>query len=237
MTTTVSRLDAELALHELPHVILEGVTDKTILEEAYRKLRPGSEPFCEFLYADGATNIPPYLKSANLLSKEIAYPIVGLFDRDQEGRKQLKLLKLCEQVDSTEFYRISTERSLFAGLLAMPASLSVVEENLKQAMGEEITLPIPIEFMFPSDIINRALVEGIIELEDRIAKANDPELPTNVNVSNLFSAHLPEEYKYLARKVKQGTKTAFSSWVSDMPPESFSNFNAVFNQIEQIIQG
>lgn len=171
LTATVSRLDAELVQHEIPHVIVEGITDKTIMEEAYRKLYPGNEPFCEFLHAGGATNIPPYIRSAKVLSKEFSHAVIGLFDRDQEGRRQIKEFSSCGLINGTEFYEISPERMLYAGLLSMPAALHAIEKHIESNLGQDINLPVPIEFMFPTEVVREAMEDGIIELEDRIAKA------------------------------------------------------------------
>ena len=120
LKTTVTRLDAELEQHAIPHVIVEGVTDKIILEEAYRKLYPTEHPCCEFLHAEGATNIPPYLKSAKVLSKEFSHAVIGLFDRDQEGRKQMKEFSSFSMVSGTEFCEFCSRRLLYAGLLPIP---------------------------------------------------------------------------------------------------------------------
>lgn len=235
LTTTVNRLDAELVQQAIPHVIVEGVTDKTIMEEAYRKLYPNDDPFCEFLHAGGATNIPPYLKSAKVLSKEFSHAVIGLFDRDQEGRKQIREFSSSGRIDDTEFYEISSERMLYAGLLALPETLQAIEEDIKNNIGSELNLPVPIEFMFPAEVISEALGEGVIELEDRIAKANDPELPTTINLSDLYSNQLPDGSGYLAKKVKKSTKTQFSNWVSEQPAESFENFRTIFEQLKIVI--
>ncbi|QTN45954.1 AAA family ATPase [Ectopseudomonas mendocina] len=235
LQATVERLDAELDQHAIPHVIVEGVTDKTILDEAFRKLYPNEQPFCEFLHAGGATNIPPYLKSAKVLSREFSHAIVGLFDRDQEGRKQLKELSANNRIDGTEFYVISNERMLYAGLLALPEDLQPIEAAIRDNLGESINLPVPIEFIFPADVIAEALGQAVIELEDRIAKANDPELPTDINLSDLYMNYLPDGKGYLARKVKKSTKTQFSNWVINQPAESFEGFRSVFEQLRSVI--
>jgi hypothetical protein len=235
LSTTVSRLDAELMQHATPHVIVEGITDKTIMKAAFRKLYQNDESFCEFLHAGGATNIPPYLKSAKVLSKEFSHAVIGLFDRDQEGRKQLKDFSSSGNIEGTEFFEICSERKLYAGLLPLPEALRIIEQDVKDNLSQDINLPVPIEFMFPPEVVRQALDEGIIELEDRIAKANDPELPTTVNLSDLYSNHLPEGSEYLAKKVRKSTKTQFSEWVTDQPSEAFENFRAVFEQLRVVV--
>ncbi len=54
LSTTISRLDSEIFTHNIPHVIVEGPTDKKIMEEAFSRIYPGRERFCEFVHAGGA---------------------------------------------------------------------------------------------------------------------------------------------------------------------------------------
>lgn len=232
---TVTRLDEELLQHSVPHVIVEGVTDKIIMDEAFRRLYPDDQPLFEILHADGATNIPPYLKSAKLLSKKLNHAVIGLFDRDQEGRKQIKEFSGCPAVNGTGFLSISKERHLYAGLLPLPAPLEEVEEEIRNVLGDDINLPIPIEFMFPAEVINNALTNGFIELEDRVAKANDPELPTVINISDMYGKHLKSETAFLAKKVKKSTKRNFTDWIIQQPDEVFRNFSKLFEQISAVI--
>ncbi len=236
LKNTLTRLDNERVQQRMPHIIVEGITDKTIMDAAYRKLYPKDKTICEFLHADGASNIPPYLKSLKTLSKELDHAVIGLFDRDQEGRKQIHDFINQPNINGTGFYEISSERQLYAGMLPLPQNLSSIEENINKKLGSDISLPIPIEFMFPSTVINEALTNGYIELEDRIAKANDPELPTRINLSDLYSNHLEHDYVYLAKKVKKESKVKFSKWVADQPAESFENFRDLFEQLIKVIE-
>ena len=231
LENTVNKLDEKLARHEIPHVLVEGATDKRILEEAFRKTHPNTEPFCEFIDARGAPNIPPYLKSAKVVSKRFSQPIIGLFDRDQEGRKQIKNLSSGGCIEGTEFFKVSTERRIFAGLLAAPTMISQIEQDLRSNLDHKFNLPVPIEFMFPSEVIHQALDQGILELEDRIAKANDLEFPTDINLTEYYSNKLPDGCEYLAKKVKKSTKTIFSEWVCQQPSSMFNNFESVFKQL------
>lgn len=236
LKSAVTRLDLELSQHNIPHIIVEGITDKSIMEIAYEKLHPSCEPICEFVHADGATNIPPYLKSAKLLSKKLSHAAIGLFDRDQEGRKQMKEFAGCKQIKDTEFFELSTDRNLYAGLLPLPDAFKELEQQLQGKLATDMNLPIPIEFMFPPETVKAAEESGAIELEDRIAKAADPELPTTINITAFYSEHLPSHYAHLAKKVKKSSKTKFAKWVENQPAESFENFRPLFNQIRSIIQ-
>src|SRR5690606_25509326 len=117
-----------------------------------------------------------------------------------------------------------------------PQNLVDVERVINERMGGEISLPIPIEFMFPDQVINDALDQNILVLEDRISKANDPELPTQINLTELYSNHLPGEFVYLAKKVRKNTKREFANWVIDQDDEFFNNFHNLFEQLERVIE-
>ncbi len=235
LNVTVKRLDTEISGHNVPHVILEGPTDKKIMEEAYSRLYPGQEKLCEFIHAGGATNIPPYLKSAKVLSKEVSRPIIGLLDRDNEGRKQLKDFLSYPRAGETEFFIVSQERNLYAGTLPLPIELHDIEENIKEKMGDHISLPVPIEFIFSCEVIKRAMEESVLSLDDRIVKANDPELPTDVNLTVVYAEHLPEDYLYLSKKVRKDSKMHFANWVVKQDNDSFECLRPVFEQLREIL--
>jgi len=235
LNTTINRLDSEIIANNIPHVIVEGPTDKKIMDEAFNRLYPGREKICEFVHAGGATNIPPYLKSAKVLSKETPHPIAGLFDRDSEGRKQMKEFKGNPRIGETDYVVISTERQLYAGTLPLPTELEEIEIELKAKEGDHLNLPIPVEFMFSHSLINRAIEEEAIALNDRIIKANDPELPTTINLTEVYAKHLPEHYLYLSKKVKQETKMQFADWVIQQDDDCFRCFKQVFEQLEEVL--
>ena len=235
LNSAVERLDTEISNHNLPHVILEGPTDKKIMEEAYSRLYPGQEKFCEFIHAGGATNIPPYLKSAKVLSKEVSHPLIGLFDRDSEGRKQMRNFDANPSIGETEFFVVSAERRLYAGTLPLPYELQEIEANIKENMGDHISLPIPIEFMFPHAIINRAIEESAISLDDRVVKANDPELPTDINITAVYAENLPEDYLYLSKKVRKNSKMNFADWLIEQDDDCFECLRPVLEQLQDVL--
>lgn len=235
LNTTINRLDSEITANNIPHVIVEGPTDKKIMDEAFKRLYPRRGKICEFVHAGGATNIPPYLKSAKVLSKEISHPITGLFDRDSEGRKQMKEFKGCPHISETDFVVISKERQLYVGTLPLPAELEKIESELKAKEGDHLNLPIPVEFIFPHSLISKAIEEKAIALNDRIIKANDPELPTTINLTEIYANNLPENYLYLSKKVKKETKMRFADWVIKQDDDCFQCFKPVFEQLEKVL--
>ena len=228
------RLDEAIQKTKISHVIVEGKTDKLILETALQKLYPECEPFCEFIDAGGAPNIPPYLKSQKTISKEIPNIIIGLFDSDDEGRKRLSDLNSKDNIDilNTEFQKISSVKPLYVGLLPLPEDIKNINKN--DSFKKE--LPVPIEFMFPVEIINQAIEEKILNLEDRVGRAGDNELSLEINLSEMYEGLLPENYLFLSKKVNPNCKITFSEWVCNQDADAFKNFKPLFEQIKLLIK-
>ena len=52
--------------------------------------------------------------------------------------------------------------------------------------AEKIQFPVPIEFMFPCELIAQAVEENILEFDDRIARSTDSELPAEINLTEIY---------------------------------------------------
>ncbi len=139
------------------------------------------------------------------------------------------------RIGDSDFFVISQERKLYAGTLPLPADLVDIETELRAKEGDHFNLPISIEFMFSHVLINRAIEEKAIELNDRIIKANDPELPTTINLTKIYANNLPERYLYLSKKVKKETKMQFAKWVIQEDDECFECFKPIFEQLANIL--
>ncbi|MDO4227346.1 ATP-dependent endonuclease [Neisseria sp.] len=227
------RLDIELEKNKIPHIIVEGITDKIILEAALFKLYPNEEPFCEFIDAGGANNIPPYLKSRKVLSQSVPNTIIGLFDHDREGKNQIKEFKDSMSIEGTGFIKISSDKSLYVGLLPIPNDIQELNESNNSVLPDGF--PVPIEFMFPFHIINQAISEEILILEDRVSKASEWELSAEINLTKYYEEKLPKEYAFIAKKVKKDSKKDFADWIKNKNEEVFKNFRPLFEQIKQIV--
>lgn len=227
------RLDHELSQKALPHVIVEGITDKTILETAFKKLFPNEKLFCEFISANGASNISPYLKSIKVLSQDASNIIIGLFDRDHEGENQLKVFKDSISIDNSIFSKISDDKPLYIGLLPQPEEIKKICESLT---SDQPKFQIPIEFMFSSELINMAIVQEILKLRDIFTCTTNPILPTKFNLTEFYKEKLPEEYHYLTQEILDNTKVEFSEWIKDKDSKYFDNFSYLFTQIKEIIE-
>lgn len=231
------RLEHELSRKALPHVIVEGVTDKAILETAFKKLYPNKQLFCEFISANGAANISTYLKSKKVLSQETSNIIIGLFDRDPEGENQLKIFKDAIPLENSIFSKISSNNQLYIGLLPQPEEIKSILNlyNEEDSILEQPKFHIPIEFMLSSELINMAIEQEILKLEDIFTDTRSPILPTKLNLTNYYKEKIQKQYHYLIQEIQKNTKVKFSEWIKDKDSKYFDNFIYLFEQIEKII--
>ena len=93
LNVTKDKLEAKVAEASRMQVIVEGDSDKKILETAYSKLFPGADPSFEFISAEGCKNVTYFLKAHKTLAKTHAFPIVGLYDNDHAGRGEVNEFK------------------------------------------------------------------------------------------------------------------------------------------------
>lgn len=231
------RLEQELSHKALPHVIVEGITDKAILETAFEKLYPNKQLFCEFISANGASNISTYLKSIRVLSQEASKIIIGLFDKDHEGENQLKMFRDTSPIEHSIFSKISIDKPLYIGLLPQPEEIkSICELYCKEnSISEKPKFQTPIEFMFPSELINIAIEQKILEFKDIFTCTTNPVLPTKINLTEFYKEKLDKKYHYLTQEINDNTKVNFSAWIKDKDTSYFSNFKTLFEQIKSII--
>lgn len=231
------RLEQELSHKALPHVIVEGITDKAILETAFEKLYPNKQLFCEFISANGASNISTYLKSIKVLSQEASKIIIGLFDKDHEGENQLKIFKDTIPIEHSIFSKISIDKPLYIGLLPQPEEIkNICELYCKEnSISEKPKFQTPIEFMFPAELINIAIEQKILEFKDIFTCTTNQMLPTKINLTEFYKEKLDKKYHYLTQEINDNTKVKFSAWIKDQDTSYFSNFETLFEQIKSII--
>lgn len=234
LKATQDVLESRLALANRAQLLVEGPTDKTILELAFTKLFPNENLFCEIVSAGGADNITHGLKSFKSLEKNYPFPIIGLYDNDQKGRSQYKMFNSHRFVENTLFREIHTEKRLFCGVLLEPQELTGVKQHFRRERGTDLELSLPIEFMFPQEIINRAVQERVLILHEArtVAKYNDMQLP--LNISEEISKSLPENYSYLAHEIDDNSKRHFTDWINQLPVEAFNAFIPLFQILRRL---
>jgi 5S rRNA maturation endonuclease (ribonuclease M5) len=194
-----------------PILIVEGKTDKWILEFAWEKLYPHKD--CPFniipsgIYLDeneSEGNSEQVRRAIEFLSsiskREI---IIGLFDNDRSGNEQFRGLnkKIFEEHKISSQQRKHKKANVFGMLLPVPTSRRTFVDNRNLLYRFLV-----IEHYF-SDIILRS--QNL--MGDRI-------LDTDVF------------------EIKQKPKTSFAEYgVKKLKAEDFNNFEALFSNIESII--
>ena len=232
---TKEMLNHTVTAANMPQVIVEGTTDKKILDIAFTKLFPEEEPFCEFVPAGSCSNISSYILSTNKLTQSIENPIIGLFDNDSAGTKEIKKFNKYKKADNSEFRVVNKVKRIYCGVLPQPEEFNGPVQAVIKSSGVDFTIPVPIEFMFSGEVINQAVAENMLDLKERITTAKDSELSTSVNLTEIFTGHLPDEYKYLAYKIDDDSKNNFADWVEGLHEDSFDNFSHLFETLRMII--
>lgn len=226
---TTKKLDEKIKNINLPLVIVEGPSDKTIFDHAYSKLFPDKELSFEFSTANGCSNISAFIQSASKLNKNNENPIIGIFDHDSAGINEIRKFNSYKKIDDTEFRVINTVKDIYCGILPLPNELLHPKKQVEQAGDLATSFPIPIEFMFPQVVINEALEEGVLELEERITTAKDSELSAKINLTDIYKNKLPDDYHYLAYKINNDSKIRFSEWTAELDREHFAHFTPLFD--------
>ena len=196
-------------------LIVEGPTDRAILQEAWRKLRgPQVMPFM-IRSADGANNIPRLLgvtggKSGPLLDAlaDSGTVIVGLFDFDQQGYGQwngtigLADAEAVVSIATECIVRKRRDVPIWAALLPVP-------DFRKSYAGSQLGADsqLTIELLFPDSYVGTLL--------ERVPVAGDG------NVTRL-AARSDAQKKAVALKV------------AEFPPETFNGFSPIFELLDQI---
>lgn len=235
LNATKEILEKKISLASRMQVIVEGETDKKILETAYSKLFPAAEPSCEFVSAEGCNNVTYFLKAHKTLAKKHTFPIVGLYDNDHAGRGEVHEFKSHKNLDGNiSFKEISSEKRLYCGLLPIANELSLIAKDVSKKIAGSFDVPMTIEFMFPSDVINKAIDSGILILEERKTVAKDSELSMPINLSGELSKNIPDGYKHLAYVVADSSKKHFSQWVSQLEMKDFVYFQPLFESLSHL---
>ena len=221
---SLDEMNGRVALAESPVVFVEGPTDVKILKHA--KVVLGFEDIaCRIESANGASEITAYLKMAARIMPD-ARLVMGVYDADATGREEFAKHKSVHKVDGTEIRIIDQPKRLYATILSVPQHLLEVEILLK---AQKVGLPLPIEFMFPVELIDQAVRLGVLILKSKTAKIKDHELPFEVKIDEV--ADIPDEFRYLLKAIDKNTKVAFADWVIQQDAANFEHFRITLNHI------
>jgi len=213
-----------------PQVFVEGPTDKAILDIAFSKLYDDKALFCDFVPAGGASKITAYLKSLKNLVVYDGVLAIGLYDNDQAGKEGFGKFSQLHNFANSDFKIVKKDR-VFCGVLPLAEEL----KNMGKKLGADV--PLPIEFMFPSEVVQAAIDEGILVLNDRMAQARESEFSITVNITDHMAPKLPESHKYLTRKISDASKASFADWVVNVDKEHWRAFGALFEILKRICDG
>ncbi len=227
------QLEDKIASVAKAQVIVEGPSDKRILEVAFAKLFPNDECFCEFISAEGADNLTHNLKSFKTIEKKYPFPIIGLFDNDQKGRAESKHFNMHKLVANDQFREISAEKKIYSGMLPIVPALEKVADEYKIKSGFVFQIPLTIEFMFPQDVIKKAIEDQKLVLnETKYTARHTSGIQCPVNLTEECKKHLPEDYHYLAYEIDESHKVRFSEWVLTLEAEAFIQFKPLLENLK-----
>lgn len=215
---------------ECPIAYVEGPSDVIILNQAKQKL--GFQNInVRFESANGAGDVTQFLK-VSIRVKRDDRPLLGIYDSDARGRKEFDVFRNYHKLVGTEFRTLERNRRIYAGALQIPEHLEEAETAFKAL---NVTLPLPIEFMFEEQVIADAIAQEVIELKPRKAKIANEELPLEVNIDSVMQGRIDDRFLYLAKAVADDSKTAFAEWVAQRPAADFEPFRNLLDQISTAV--
>ncbi|EIJ38695.1 hypothetical protein JoomaDRAFT_1684 [Galbibacter orientalis DSM 19592] len=191
-------------------VITEGKTDKLILETAWDKLNPSTE--CPFLFISSGLNLDETKRSGNADFVRRTIELVSTIS------DSIKLVGLFDND------REGNEK--FKGVNNEVFETYQIENNTRKHKEKEIyaaLLPVPTfrsDFVTATDMIQRYFVVEHY-FENNILEANNMK-GAGILGTTVFNI--------------QGNKDNFSNEVKNFPPDSFSHFEIVFDQLEKLYE-
>lgn len=205
-----------------PMVLTEGTTDKLILEEAWKRLMPGTQrpfritscdPFADYNKSAGGAGT---LKKALETVRADGPVTIGLFDHDEKGFEVFTRLDRNFESTDNEFIKLHKNGR---------ASAFVIH-NIQ---GREKYLQVRnlcLEFLFKDEFLATKVDGKVLQLKQKLIcrKLGKIALP-------------PEQTTDPHHRQIIGNKMFFAQHiVPTLPDEAFANFNTIFASIETILQ-
>jgi predicted ATPase len=196
------KLKSKVETYTVPIVIVEGKSDKFILEKAWKALNPQSAiPFDIYpsgIYIDvneSEGNADQVKRAIELISPMIdeSITIVGLFDNDREGNEQFKGLnkKIFEDHNIQKISRKHKTKNIYGLLLP-------VTDDRKIFVGDKIIQRFfEMEHYFDDAILNQYNLKG-----DKVA----PD-------SSVFSIKSKNKISFAENKIDELDSTKFSNFI------------------------
>lgn len=200
---------------DLPILFTEGITDKIIIETAWRKINGnGTMPFFvqDCFDAGFLSNLfkRGYDNQTGILITHPERKLMALFDFDGEG------------------YNSWNSLSKFSEIIEKDPTKSLTRSN-PEMNGFALLLPVPeIE-----DIKNQVIKDGSETFKDKSSLTIELLFYSVAELSDFFSVESTAGGgKLISFK---GKKRDFANRINDLSSEHFSNFIPLFNKIEEII--
>lgn len=235
LSQKIVQLESEIAAHQLPLILVEGVTDVTILEAAWSKLNPNNAiPFL-IRSADPSSNVPGGGSGgAGSLARAIEsiHPadnrrVLAVFDHDQEGVKEFDSLSRNFKVVNNGNY----EKRHVNGY-AIALTLAVADENLPTVEAKNLC----IEYLFDNDVLELKNVDGKgLELKEHELSviAGVKKIALTDAQRQLFSDELGDLSAY--RIVSGGKRIFAENIVQNLEAGKFERFKVLFERIAQAL--
>jgi predicted ATP-binding protein involved in virulence len=196
-----------------PLVIIEGKTDKKILETAWEKLYPNTDMPFEILEAGTHPNAKERNGGANHITSLLSYSlrfnenyIIGLFDNDYEGNTEMSKLKKnnFELIETSNLaYCKYPDKDVFGLLLPCPDHR---KDYVYGKVGAKTQKQLVIEHYFNDTILKKHQLKG-------------------------------EAFNQNVFKINDGSKTKFATeTIQTLPPEDFASFKILFDALERLLK-
>lgn len=236
LSKKVSSLEEEIEAKQLPLVLMEGVTDISIIETAWKKLNPNVEIPFMIRSADPSANISGGGSGgAGSLAKAIEsiHPadgrhVVAVFDHDQEGIKAFDSLS-----KNFKVVKARSHEKRHANGYAVALTLAVAGDNLPVVEAKNLC----VEYLFDSDVHQLRDEEGRgLEFKEQeiVVAAAGKKIPLSPEQQQLFSGALGDLSAY---RLVSGDKKAFSqNIVPNLEADKFHRFSILFDRISMALQ-
>lgn len=217
---TNSLLEETISQSNLPIVLVEGKTDKLILDEAWRRFYDGDPNYqirsCSTTEDDGTAGCN-ILRKALESGRPDMPTTIGIFDNDKEGCEAFKKLdKNYEPHPEDERIKRHKNRRFYAILIPFNNDTRCYSDNLNLC----------IEFLFPEQALQTRYRGSGLSFQQKTRK---------VSVEGVKAEETPTTEPWHRKIV--GGKTFFAERiVPRLASENFENFNPLLDLIDFILE-
>jgi hypothetical protein len=234
LSQRIAELESEVEAQHLPLVLVEGVTDVSIIETAWTKINPGvAAPFL-IRSADPLANVPGGgAGGAGSLARAIEsiHPaenrhVLAVFDHDQEGIKSFDALNKNFKSQTRAYEK------LHANGYAAAITLAVADDQLPTLTASNLC----IEYLFDEDVLQLRDEHGRgLELKDQelTVATSGRRIALTEEQQQLFIGALGDLSAY--RAISDGKKVFAEKIVPALTAEKFHRFQALFGRITKAL--